>query len=101
MLVREIEDMVYGYIDLMKRRPELFPADGSIVTDPKTMLEYATRNDCPVGLVYESPWHYLLVDVIKQPDGTPGHICERYIESSSVSGVMTASNLPDGQKQAE
>lgn len=58
------------YVRLMANRPSLFAPSPLIplVTDKGELESYAAENHVPLGVVYESPFHLLLVDLIDDPE---------------------------------
>ena len=59
------------YVRLMNERPELFAESSAypIVTDPGTMLDFERDNGVPLGVVYESRFYSLAVDLIEGEGG--------------------------------
>ena len=60
----ELEQRIEGYFRLAWDRPELFaPSDHfPLILDRRKMLQYSARNQMPVGLVFENPGRYMLVN---------------------------------------
>lgn len=59
------------YIKLQEEYPELF-ADSkelNIVTDKEEVIKYENENSKKIGVVYESPFNMLLVDLVRNKDG--------------------------------
>jgi len=56
------------YFSLMKTRQEDFKnisgASLEIIMDESVILEYERKNNKQIGCVYESPYHFLLVDLV-------------------------------------
>ena len=59
------------YEKLRKERPELFAESTQIpiVTDKETVDTFVRETGQKVGVMYSSEYHYLLVDLIRNPDG--------------------------------
>ena len=91
------ESRINAYFDLMETRPELFPMKSDISTDKDSIMDYAIKNDKAVGVVYESPWHYLIVDVIVDSNGSPHHTYERYVSRTEQAGGVIVPILEDGR----
>lgn len=58
------------YFELLVERPEEFVGSeqGKIVKDRALMEELAQESGRPLGVVYESPFHIVVVDLLKTPD---------------------------------
>ena len=55
------------YLELMKERPEEFDnnnAEYEIITDPEKVSRYESETGKRIGVVYESPWHLMVVDLV-------------------------------------
>jgi ADP-ribose pyrophosphatase len=85
---------VEKYIDLMETRPDLFLMD-NILRDADEMMAFAIDNEREVGLVYASPWHYLLVDVVLDIYDKPAYTYERYVNVAEQAGCVIVPVLPD------
>jgi ADP-ribose pyrophosphatase len=59
------------YLELREERPALFVDNGliHIVMDETVVEEFQTKNHRKIGVVYESPYHILLVDLVYQKEG--------------------------------
>lgn len=59
------------YLRLARERPEAFSQDErmKLVFDRDTVQEYAQRTGKPMGIVYRSPYHIMVVDLVQTPDG--------------------------------
>ncbi len=62
------------YLDLIKKRPEEFvnvAGNGSleIITDKNILTQYIEDNNTVLGVIYESRYHILLVDLVKDCNG--------------------------------
>ncbi|MCD8342021.1 MAG: NUDIX hydrolase [Clostridiales bacterium] len=59
------------YFELMAARPEEFRNSGplTIVTDREQICQFAERTGKPVGVVYESAFHLMVVDVVQNGEG--------------------------------
>ncbi|MCC8074475.1 MAG: NUDIX hydrolase [Clostridiales bacterium] len=60
------------YFELMAARPEEFQNNGplTIVKDREQICQFAERTGKPVGVVYESAFHLMVVDVVQNGDGS-------------------------------
>ena len=94
---KTISQMIDDYIKLIEIRPDLFLMKDNIITNPQVLLKYSQSHNKEVGLVYESPWHYLLVDVVKDEEGNPKYAYERYVGASTSTGSVMIPILPDGR----
>lgn len=58
------------YLKLAQERPGLFTAEElEVVLDEKAVWEFEEETGREVGIVYESPWRYMLVDLVRNPAG--------------------------------
>lgn len=59
------------YQSLIQDRPEAFADTGSIhiVTDPKAVAEFQKKTGCTIGVVYSSPYHLMVVDLVYEQEG--------------------------------
>ena len=59
------------YFRLMEERPQEFVGSeqGEIIKDPMILEIAMKERGRPLGVVYESPYHYLVVDLLKTPEG--------------------------------
>lgn len=59
------------YFDLMHERPNAFTQSPilSIVTDKQRMLTFMERTQKQLGVVYKSPFHLMVVDLIAGVNG--------------------------------
>lgn len=58
------------YMDLVKERPSLFTNEElEIITDETTIAEFEKNSGREIGIAYESPWRYMLVDLVRNPAG--------------------------------
>ena len=96
-LISSRENMICKYLSLMETRSDLFPMKDRIVTDEKTLLSFSNDNDKDIGVVYESPWHYLIVDVVADENGNPKFAYERYLSCSTQPGGVAVPIMPDGR----
>lgn len=62
------------YFDLMHERPNAFTQSPilSIVTDKQRMLTFMERTQKQLGVVYKSPFHLMVVDLIAGVNGGGG-----------------------------
>lgn len=61
-----------AYFRLMEEQPSLFENDGACLTIEKNrskIEEYISKTGKCLGVVYESPWHLLVVDLVVSDDG--------------------------------
>ena len=78
------------YIDLMEERPEEFyntEAEYIIVKDIEKILEYEKRTGKVIGVVYESPYHLMVVDLVTI-DGTKLFTYERLLPAIKKGAVV-------------
>lgn len=58
------------YLQLVKERPGLFSGNGLVVVlDEKTIKEFEENSGREIGVLCESPWRYVLVDLVRDADG--------------------------------
>lgn len=59
------------YVQLKSKRPELFSNNGpiKIVTDEEIIREYEEKHNRKIGVVYESAYNMLLVDLVYEYEG--------------------------------
>lgn len=59
------------YIKLQKERSYLFEDNGliHIVTDEEVIIEFQKRNNRKIGVIYESAYNMLVVDLVYQEEG--------------------------------
>lgn len=59
------------YLSLMQNRPEAFADTGSIhiVTDPTVVAEFQKNTGRTIGVVYSSPYHLMVVDLVYGQEG--------------------------------
>ena len=57
------------YLQLAKERPDMFINQGEldIVMDEQTVCDFEAESHKTIGVVYESPYHILVVDLVKNP----------------------------------
>ncbi|MBE6733895.1 MAG: NUDIX hydrolase [Ruminococcaceae bacterium] len=85
----KVTDCIEAYFELMRNRPELFsPSDiYPIVTDKKTLEDYTQATNKPLGVVYQSDYHIVVVDLIENDDGSY-YTYERTIPDKTGRGVV-------------
>ena len=68
----DMNDRWEKYIKLMKERPELFCSSKmiEIVTDEKVVRDYEQETGKKIGVLYDSPYNILVVDLICSEKGT-------------------------------
>lgn len=71
-LTGEQRKALSNYLSLMKERPYLFKNDHFpyIVTDQKAIESFESRTGTTIGVVYSSDYSMLVVDLVKNPDGS-------------------------------
>lgn len=59
------------YLRLMEERPAAFAESPllPIVTDPELVREFTARTGREIGVLYESPYRMLVVDLVRGPEG--------------------------------
>lgn len=59
------------YLELKNERPDIFANNGSIhiVLDETIVAEYQEKNNRKIGVVYESPYNILIVDLVYEEEG--------------------------------
>lgn len=58
------------YMNLVKQRPDLFTREGlDDVTDEAIVREFEENGGCEIGIIFEGPWRYVLVDLVRTPAG--------------------------------
>lgn len=59
------------YLQLMEERPGAFTPDPAlpIETDPAVVAAYTARTGRSIEVVYESPYHLMVVDLVRTPEG--------------------------------
>lgn len=59
------------YIELKEERPELFKNEGviNIVLDEAIVENYQIENDIKIGVVYDSPYNMMVVDLVYNEEG--------------------------------
>ena len=57
------------YMELTKERPNLFTEEGlEVILDKDTIAEFEANGGREIGIAYESPWRYMLVDLVRNGD---------------------------------
>lgn len=66
-----MEQGIEQYLKLIKKRPEEFIGSfqGELMKDPIIMEREMKKTGRPLGVVYESPYHIMVVDLLKTPEG--------------------------------
>ncbi len=58
------------YLELVKERPSLFTREGlEVITDEATVREFEGNGGREIGIAFESPWRYVLVDLVRTASG--------------------------------
>ncbi len=58
------------YLMLAKERPHLFTNEGlEVILDKDVIEEFEANGGREIGIAYESPWRYLLVDLVRNSAG--------------------------------
>ena len=87
--MEQLSKRIDAYLALVEERPDLFPMSDSIILDREQLMDYATSTGKEIGLIYESPWHYVVVDVLQDENGNPTYSYERYLSrATKVGGVV-------------
>ena len=77
------------YLELVKERPEEFAPSSSmeIVLDEESVAEFERNTGMQIGVAYRSPYHILVVDLVRD---APGHLIayERLIPASVGKSVV-------------
>lgn len=79
------------YLELLKERPEEFSGNGlPIVIDEKTVAKFEEETGKTIGVIYESRWHYWIVDLVRNPDTGAVFAYERmvYVQSHGAVGIL-------------
>lgn len=59
------EQSLNKYFDLIKKRPyEFIDGEIQIIIDRNKLNQYEYENNCDLGLIYESPYHILIKDLV-------------------------------------
>lgn len=63
-------DSLKNYLDLMEEKEWLFKNNGGILIekDPDILRKYIKDNNVTIGVVYQSDYHYLIVDLVHNGD---------------------------------
>ena len=85
-----MEKRLQDYYDLMKARPHLFSESKliSIEKDEKEILDYEKKTGLKIGVVYQSPYSMLVVDLIREKKG--GHYTYERILPTVEQGAVVA-----------
>ncbi len=83
-----VTDCIDAYFALMTERPELFVrVEGyPIVTDCEKLEAYQEEHDIKLGILYRSPYHILILDLIEGENGYFPY--ERIVTTSKGKGVV-------------
>lgn len=86
-----------AYEELQKARPELFAESAQIpiVTDRDRVDKFVNETGEKVGVLYRSAYHYLVVDLVRNLDGTL-YTYERLIPAVQT-GTVAAVTVQDGK----
>lgn len=58
-------DSLNKYFELINERPKEFTGNEiKIITDKSILQQYESDNNCDIGVVYESPYHILVKDLV-------------------------------------
>lgn len=76
------------YLELREKNPEIFTdlEHMEIILDERTVIEYEKYHDVKIGVMYESEYSYLLVDLLKTPNGLVAY--ERMVPKNSNAVVI-------------
>ena len=77
------------YLRLANERPDLFVQNRQleIMFDEKIISEYCNKTGKELGVLYESPFHLLLVDLVRDPRGSL-FAYERLVDANLGNGVV-------------
>lgn len=82
------QNNIKEYIALTKNRPSLFKGDSlTIIKDPITLHNYQKKSGQKLGIVYQSSYHTVVVDLVKDYDGRIFPY-ERIIPTTPSQGVV-------------
>ncbi len=64
-------DSIKRYIELTKKFPSLFAQSKhlSLILDEEKMRQFSETSGLPLGVIYESPYHIFIVDLINEESG--------------------------------
>lgn len=82
------KDSIDRYLQLTKERPKIFEGDFLyIIKNPEELRQYQEEHGLTLGVVYQSPYHIMVVDLVKD---SSGHIFpyERIIPTATQQGVV-------------
>lgn len=76
------------YLRLMEERPEAFAQSSllPIETDPEAAADFTARTGRKLGVLYESPYRLLVVDLVRGPEGLFAY--ERILPAARGDGVV-------------
>ena len=76
------------YLRLMEERPEAFVQSSllPIETDPELAADFTARTGREIGVLYESPYRLLAVDLVRGPEGLFAY--ERILPAARGDGVV-------------
>lgn len=76
------------YCELMSERPEAFAQNTllPIITNPDAVADFVARTGREIGVVYESPYRLMVVDLVQGPNGPFAY--ERLLPVSKGMGVV-------------
>lgn len=82
------EDPWARYLRLLEERPEAFAPDPGlpIITDTREAAAFTARTGRPLGVLYESPYRLLVVDLVRGPCGPFAY--ERILPASTGAAVV-------------
>lgn len=65
-------DSIEKYLELSRKCPELFAQSEELplVLEPKELYAFAQKSGKRIGIVYESHYHFMVVDVVRAKDGS-------------------------------
>lgn len=83
-----IKDSIEQYFQLIEERPQLFEGDSlKIIKDEKQIRKYQDELEQPFGVVYQSKYHIMVVDLVQDSSGRIFPY-ERIIPFSTHPGVV-------------
>ena len=64
------ENSLAQYLELIETRPKLFRAGNlKIISDQEKIRQFEVEAHCDMGVVYKSPYHYLVKDLVEDHHG--------------------------------
>lgn len=84
------EKCLDDYFDLMRERPHAFMQSPilSIVTDRQRMVTFMEKTQKQLGVVYKSPFHLMVVDLVANANGVEDFAYERLLPTVEKGAVV-------------